>query len=184
MVINLDKSREDAIAPQHLFADLVDKHGSAVYRFCLNLTSSDEDADDLFQETFLKAAELLPKLSKSDNPKRFLFATAANLRKKHVTKYARRSRLAPTEPLSDTIASDVDLERAAAEQEEFRTVFKLVEELPEKLKIPTLMYYAWEMSVQEIAEALEIPGGTVKSRLHKSRKIVEKGLVKHGYGTD
>jgi RNA polymerase sigma-70 factor (ECF subfamily) len=160
--------------------DLVDDYSDRVYKFCRRLTYSKEDAEDLFQETFLWAFERLAKVP--DNPRNFLFSAAAYLWKSRKRKYARRNRLAPTSPLDDTILSDTDIEGSIMAQEDTRIVRELVHALPEKLKIPIVMFYTAEMELSEIAEALRIPVGTVKSRMHKARKIIEKGLVAHEKG--
>jgi len=51
-----------------------------------------------------------------------------------------------------------------------------VEALPEKFKIPVILYYTIEMNVSDIALTLKLPAGTVKSRLFKARKLIKKGL--------
>ena len=61
---------------EYHFSSLVDEYGDRLYRFCRNLTYTREDAEDLFQETFSKAFELLPKLAVADSPQSFLFSTA------------------------------------------------------------------------------------------------------------
>jgi RNA polymerase sigma-70 factor (ECF subfamily) len=162
-------------APRYEFADLVDEYSTSVYKFCRSLTYSKEDADDLLQDTFLKAFEQFSKAS--DNPQSFLFSTASFLWKSRKRKYARRNRLAPVEPLDDTLISGENVEDSFIEKEETRIVRQLVETLPEKLKTPVILYYTIEMSVQDIAQTLKIPAGTVKSRLFKARKIIEKGLI-------
>lgn len=53
--------------------------------------------------------------------------------------------------------------------------------LKDKYRIPVYMYYSAEMSVEEIAESLHLPKGTVKSRLHTARTIIRKKLEDHGY---
>ncbi|AFL98515.1 RNA polymerase sigma factor, sigma-70 family [Desulfitobacterium dehalogenans ATCC 51507] len=163
--------------PQYMLADLVDEYGDSLYKFCLSLTYSREDADDLFQETFSKIFEQLPKLNDSDNPKGFIFSTAVFIWKSWKRKYARRNRLAPAEPLDENVPSSVSTEASFMEQEEIRIVQELVEALPDKFKIPTILYYTVEMSVPDIAVTLKLPAGTVKSRLFKARKLVERGLV-------
>ncbi|MEL7565496.1 MAG: RNA polymerase sigma factor [Dehalobacterium sp.] len=163
--------------PRYMFVDLVDEYSDSIYKFCRSLTYSQEDADDLFQETFLKAFEQLPKLSASDNPKGFLFSTSLYIWKSWKRKYARRKRLAPIETLDNNSAIDVHMEDSFMGQEETRIVRELVKSLPDKFKIPIILYYTVEMSVSDIAVALKLPTGTVKSRLFKARKLVEKGLV-------
>lgn len=53
--------------------------------------------------------------------------------------------------------------------------------LEDKFKIPIIMYYTAELSLEEISKALKIPKGTVKSRLHKARQIIKKELEDMGY---
>jgi len=160
---------------------LVDTYGKAVYKFCRSLAYSKEDAEDLFQETFLKVFRQLSKKSVQDNPQGFLFSTALYLWKSWKRKYARRNRLAPAAVLDEAAVSDVDVEESFAAQEDVRIVRALVDALPEKYKIPIILFYTVELGVADIAAALKLPVGTVKSRLHKARKLIEEGLVKHGY---
>lgn len=158
-------------------AGLVEEHGDAVYRFCRSLTYSKEDAEDLFQETFLRALEHPGRITASDNPRGFLLSTSLYLWKSWKRRYARRKRLAPMEPLDESVESGVSLEDSYMEQEENRLVRRLVEELPEKFKIPTILYYTLELKIPEIAQTMRLPAGTIKSRLYQARKLVEKGLV-------
>ena len=166
--------------PSFPFAELIDAHGEAVYKFCRSLTYSAEDADDLFQETFLRAFE--HSVNDIDFPQGFLFSTALYIWKKWKTKYARRNRIAPVVPLDDTIPSGSDVEASVIVQEEARIVREAVDSLPEKFKIPIILHYTMDMSIQDIALTMEIPEGTVKSRLHKARKLIKEGMIELGYG--
>ena len=159
----------------------MDEYGGSIYRFCRSLTYSKEDAEDLFQETFLRALEQPEKLNASDNPQSFLFSTAFFLWKSWKRKYARRRRLAPLEPLDDFVESGIDLENSYLIQEENEMVRKLVEALPDKFRIPTLLYYTVEMKVSDIAKVLNLPAGTVKSRLSKARRLIGEGLEANDY---
>jgi len=79
---------------------LVMLYGKAVYGFCLKLARNKDNADDLYQETFLKALELGTKIDKSNNPKAFLISIAVGLWKNNRRKYARRQRIAPERELN------------------------------------------------------------------------------------
>jgi RNA polymerase sigma-70 factor (ECF subfamily) len=169
--------KSDHGAPDDEFSDLVDAYGDRVYQFCRSLAYSKTDADDLFQETFLKAFGQMAKARA--NPKGFLFSAALYTWKSWKRKYARRKRLAPVQPLDEAIASGEDMEDNFIAREEIRIVRGLVDGLPEKFKIPIILYYTMEMRVPDIATALKLPIGTVKSRLYKARKLIEKGLTEH-----
>lgn len=163
------------------YLELVDKYNESIYKFCRSLTYSKEDAEDLFQETFLKAFEEMEKIDHSDNPQSFLFSITLYTWKSWKRKYARRKRLAPDEPISDSIPSTFNLEDTILAQEEIRIVQQLVGSLSEKFRLPIIMYYSLDMSISDIAPILKLPEGTIKSRLFKARKLIEKGLVEIEY---
>jgi len=164
--------------------DLVDKYNEAIWRFCRSLTFSKEDAEDLMQETFLKAFEQMIKVNAADNPKSFLFSTALYLWKSKKRKYARRDRIVPIVHLNDEAAEQGDngIEDDVIAREDTLIIQKVVDSLPEKIKIPIILYYTMEMSQTDIAQTLKLPVSTIKSRLHTARKIIEKGLMEVGYG--
>ncbi|MEO3945980.1 sigma-70 family RNA polymerase sigma factor [Gorillibacterium sp. CAU 1737] len=161
---------------------LVRQHGKAVYGFCLRLTASPADAEDLYQETFLKAVELCRQLDEGRNPKAYLFSIAVGLHRNRRRKFAWRQRIAPTSslpedsscsearPFSAETASPEDIFLSRERAEGIRTA---AEALGDRLRIPLYLHYTAELSVDEIAATLGIPAGTVKSRLHKARKRIK-----------
>lgn len=171
-------------------SDIITLYGDAVYGFCYRLTGNKNDADDLYQETFLKAVEICHKIDRDNNPKAFLIAIAVRVGKNKRKKYAWRQRIAPT------VMGDEEVEQAKSLQdnvtpediiishEQCRKVQAAVEELNDKLKVPLYMYYTAELSVAEIAQALKIPQGTVKSRLHKARKTLKTILEPLNFDAD
>jgi len=161
---------------------LVDEYSDTIWRFCRRLTFSKEDAEDLFQDAFLLGFEKLSKINSSENPKNYLFSITLYLWRSKKQKYARRNRIAPSEPLDDAIVSDFNMEYRIMAQEDILMVRDVIHALPEKFKIPIILYYTLEMSISDIADTISVPVGTVKSRLHKARKMIEKELVENGYG--
>jgi RNA polymerase sigma-70 factor (ECF subfamily) len=162
--------------------ELVDNYGEQIFRFCCRLTYSKEDAEDLFQETFMRVFEQLSKVNASEEPKNFIFSAALYLWKSKKRTYARRNHIAPMQSLDDEMVSDIDVEYSIMAQEDARLVREIVHVLPEKFKIPIILHYSAGMDLPDIAATLKVPIGTVKSRLYRARKAVEKGLVKIGYG--
>jgi len=170
-------------AEEHIFSSLVDNFSESVYKFCRSLTYCKEDAEDLFQETFLKVMET-NKISISENPKNFLLSTANYIWKSQKRKYARRNRIIPIAPLDgeeENMLSDISVESSIMTKEDADTVRKIVHSLPEKFKLPVILHYTMDMSLADAAEMLKIPIGTVKSRLHKARKLIEEKLKEVGY---
>lgn len=157
-------------------SNLVKLHGKAIYGFCRRLAKNQPDADDLYQETFLKAAELCNKIDNDSNPKGFLISVAAGLWKNKRRKYAWRKRIAPVEELSDDnyIFKDESTPEDIIISNELQIMIQTAADtLNDKLRIPLYMYYTAEMSIEDIASSLKIPLGTVKSRLYKARKVLK-----------
>jgi RNA polymerase sigma-70 factor (ECF subfamily) len=164
------------------FEELVETMGAEVYSFCLQLTRSKDEAEELYQETMLTALEKYRKIDMLGNPKSFLLGITIGLWKNKRRKFARRGRICPQTSLDEQLEEvyGVDEGRSPEEeivrQETVQMVRRMTEELPEKLRIPVYLYYSRELPLEEIAEAMHIPKGTVKSRLHKARLMLKSRL--------
>ncbi|MCL2059851.1 MAG: RNA polymerase sigma factor [Oscillospiraceae bacterium] len=178
-------SMATAIQPRLSETQIVDDYGGSVYRFCRSLTYTVDDAEDLYQDTFLNAFTQMKKVERAKNPQGFLLSTAAFLWKSQRRKYARRNRLAPEtgiDAYTNIGIAGGNVEDGLLTSEERDVVRSLVDDLPEKLKLPIVLYYTNEMRIAEIASILKLPAGTVMSRLYKACKLIEKGLIlKYGY---
>lgn len=172
----------------HQFNQLLEEQGASLYRFCCYLTGNRQEADDLYQETWLKAWERHTHILAEGNPKSFLLSLAMGIWKNRCRKQARRQRILPSQdfPANDGISlTDPSIplvEDLMLLQEEHRMLHQAILSLEEKWRIPLTLYYSQEMSIQEIAALLSIPSGTVKSRLNKARKLLRKLMEEHGYG--
>ena len=172
-------------------SELVEMHGNAIYTFCCSLTHNKIEADDLYQETFLKAIERKGKIHQNENPKSYLLAIAIGIWKNSRRKYARRQRIAPMESLNENsdgenglsmeLTKSITTEDRMINKEMCQIVRYEVEQLSDKLKIPLYLYYTLELPVENIAKIMKIPTGTVKSRLFKARKELKVKMEEHGY---
>lgn len=165
---------------------LITEYGMYLYNFCRNITGNKIDADDLYQDTFLKAVELRHRLNCSGNPKSYLMGISVKLWQNHRKKYAVRQRILPMVEYDENLVQDEMDTRVQPEGEVIRkeTILEVhagIKRLPEKLRIVLYMYYTSEMSVEEISQALHIPQGTVKSRLYNGRKQLREYLEVCGY---
>lgn len=172
---------------------LLDTVGDDLYRFCCRLTRNRLDADDLYQETFLKALELQKRLeSVSDREqteairrnRNFLMGIAANIWKNQWRKKKKETKNLSMEsdefleiPLSDGEDIQMNLERREIQAK----LTRHIRNLPEKLKTVIYLYYGAEMQTEEIAVTLHIPRGTVKSRLYLAREKLKNNLEGDGY---
>lgn len=158
------------------------EYGKDIYSFCRSLTLNIQEADDLYQDTFLKAVEVLWDIDNQKNPKSYLLSIALRLWKNKKRKYAWRNRIAQVLSLTDELDLDCEKEAVCSPEHEFfkkeetTLVRQAVEGLSEKLKVVILLFYMEDLSMSEIAFVLKIPIGTVKSRLYQAKQILKKEL--------
>ncbi len=166
----------------------IETYGKDIYSFCVYLTRSRQEAEDLYQETFLKAVELGRKIEQERNPKSFLLSVTLHIWKNRKRKYGWRQRIAGMQSMEDKDSavwreqSGQTPEDGVLDREERQAVREAVDRLPEKMKMAVLLYYMEEIPVKQIAALLKVPPGTVMSRLHHARKILKKELEDILYG--
>lgn len=166
----------------------INEFGTDVYRFCLKLCMNREDADDLYQQTFLKALESSFTMEWEGNPRAFFFALAHNQWKSGRRKEARRRAIAPCTNIEDeqenSIRSGEDIEEDYFRREMLSEISRIIQALPDKFRIPLTLFYLFEFKVEQIGRMTGKPPGTVKSRLFKGRKMIKKRLEEAGYGKE
>lgn len=163
----------------------IDQFGTDVYRFCIKLCIDKEDAEDLYQQTFLKALESNFNLNWEQNPKALFFSLSYNLFKSNIRKIARRNNIAPVvninEENENLIFLNENFEEDIIQKELLNKINKIIEDLPDKIKIPLTLYYLFDFSTESISKIIKKPLGTVKSRLFKGRSLIKKRLEELGY---
>lgn len=164
----------------------IDEFGTDIYRFCMKLCMDKSNAEDLYQQTFLKSLESEWTLGWEQNPKALFFSLAYNLWRSDIRKQARRSSIAPSINLDseneNLLYSGENIEEDFFQQELIEETNKIIKSLPEKIRVPIILFYLSELSVEQIAETIKKPSGTVKSRLFKGRSLIKKRLEEAGYG--
>jgi RNA polymerase sigma-70 factor (ECF subfamily) len=175
------------MADQADFADQAMEFMSPLYSAALRMTHNPADAEDLVQETYLKAYRGFGGFTEGTNLKAWLYRILTNT---YINSYRSKKRR-PDEAALDEV-EDLYLYRRlggleavaasrSAEDElmDFFTddeVKEAVEALPEQFRIAVLLADVEGFSYKEIAEIMEIPIGTVMSRLHRGRKALQKRL--------
>ncbi|GFI47371.1 ECF RNA polymerase sigma factor SigR [Lachnospiraceae bacterium] len=163
----------------------IDDFGTDIYRFCLKLCADMADAEDLYQQTFLKALETEWTLDWEKNPKALFFSLAHNLWKSNRRKQARRNRIAPCSNFDDeaetVLHSGESIEEGYLEKELITEVHQIIQALPEKFQVPLILFYLSACPIEQIAAIIKKPIGTVKSRLFKGRRLIKKRLEDAGY---
>ncbi len=145
-----------------------------LYRVALRLCRDRAKAEDLVQETFLQAWRSFHRFELGTNLRAWLYKIMFNV---HYSNQRRdRLQLVPTEEtIAETLAYDPPTPQHLTEVE----VLAALEGLPRDFQIPILLADVEEFSYREIADVLEIPIGTVMSRLHRGRKILRSELVNY-----
>jgi RNA polymerase sigma-70 factor (ECF subfamily) len=162
------------------------RHLDALYRTALRMTRSEADAEDLVQETYIRAFRFREQFTLGTNMKAWLFRILTNT---FINTYRRKTaqpevtdlegidefslyrRMADDRAASTSPDPEAELLNSVVDTE----VTDALEELPEKFRT-TVLLDVEGFSYKEIAEMLAIPIGTVMSRLHRGRKFLQKRL--------
>lgn len=158
----------------------INLYGKDLYSFCIYLTRKKELADDLYQDTFLEAMKKIVDIRYRENPKGYLLSMVFHIWRNKKRKLAWRQRIVPEISEEDRLerisSNDETLLDGIIVEEERRLLQNAVDNLPEKLKVPILLYYMEDLSITEISQVMELPSGTIKSRLHHARNQLKKEL--------
>lgn len=165
--------------------ECINLFGTDIYRFCMKLCVDKTDAEDLYQQTFLKALENDFKIDWDLNPKALFFSLSYNLWKSDMRKKARRASIAPCSYIEQenesVLHSSENIEENYFKKALLEEINKIIETLPEKIRVPLTLYYLFELSIEQVAETVKKPPGTIKSRLFKGRNLIKKRLEEIGY---
>lgn len=168
---------------QEQFETLLARHGDEIFGFCCHITGSRSNAEDLYQDAVLKAFELLGRIDGSSknslkSARNYVIGVAVKLNCNQSRRTTRNSKLfvADGESLLGIAMDDSDIIRDTEQKSVYRELRAVIGGLPERLRNVVYMYYYAEMPVADIAQQLEIPSGTVKSRLNKARKEIKKKM--------
>lgn len=150
---------------------LVDAHYEALYRYAYRLTGSDADALDLTQEAFEKALTRLPQLREPDRAKAWLYRILRNAYL-HKVRDQKRHRVVPLDAVGDLPG------RPEAELPEIdpARLQQALDDLDETFRTPIILFYFEDFSYRDIAEQMDLPIGTVMSRLNRAKAYLRSRL--------
>ena len=157
--------------PAYDLSELVETYYALLYRYAFRLSGSAVEAEDLTQQTFLTAQTKIAQLRDPQCVKSWLFTIVRNTFLKNIR--------------SPGTVSTLSLESVVEPAEEFVVEVSLIHqelqtilnELPEEFRNPLILYYFEEFSYKQIAEQMEIPIGTVMSRLARAKKHLRHRLT-------
>jgi RNA polymerase sigma-70 factor (ECF subfamily) len=158
-------------------------HRDVLFNYGLYMTGDRDEASDLLQETYLKAFRFFDSFEKGTNAKAWLYRIMRNT---YINEYRRVKRipdhveydeqLSPYQMPADQVAHGDDLAAKLSGEMFGDEVAGAIAALPEKFKSIIILRDVEDLPYEEIAEALEIPVGTVRSRLHRARAILFEQL--------
>lgn len=180
---------------QQDFNEEILPHLDALYNFGLRLTADPNDAEDLVQDTIVKAFRFFSSYEKGTNAKAWLFRILKN---SYINNYRRKSKK-PQEVDYNEVASfyeSIRAERTESSDLEDKMFRELIDDdlsnaldsIPEDFRTVVLLCDVEDFTYEEIANMLDVPIGTIRSRLHRGRNLLKAQLMEYatnrGYATD
>lgn len=152
----------------------IEKHGRRLYGLCRTLCTNPSDADDLYQETWLKVCAKIELFDKTNEFEGWLTRICVNTYRDQLRK---KSRSLIFDGFRSQEAKDTVMENVSAvEIKDSSDLHDAVERLPDKLRTTIILYYFQDLDISQTAFSLRIPAGTVKSRLNKAKKLLKEML--------
>lgn len=149
---------------------IINEYSTMVYRIALVYGKTKEDAEDIFQEVFLRLVRYQNRLESKEHVRNWLIRVTANCGKSYIKKQSRNQTL----PLME----DVMLRDEMEDNDRGYAIYQAVKSLPEKYRVVVHLYYYEELSVKEISDCLNRREGTIKSQLARSRELLKRKLGK------
>lgn len=152
----------------------INQYGKRLYGLCLTLCANSADADDLYQETWLKVVK---NISQYDETKAF----EPWLTRICVNTYRNMFRRIIRSPIWNGFASSEEKDAVIESvpiplPEDYSALHEAIDRLQEKFRTTIILFYFRDMDIKGTAQVLGIPAGTVKSRLDKSKKLLKEAL--------
>ena len=156
--------------------NLYDRHRNLVYRTALAITGDPEEASDLLQDVFLRLYRFADRIDSNRPIEPWLYRMTTNMAYTFVKRQNRW--LQVVKKLADRLSREK--KESPLQQIEFKEEWQVVQQALNSLtvekRVVVALYYINDLSIQEISNTLDLPIGTVKSRLHYGRQELKKYL--------
>lgn len=180
-VLRQRNSNPSELSRQQEFEKSIVPHLDALYRTALRLTLNREEAEDLVQETCLRAYGSLDHFD-GQHTRAWLFTI---LRHIHISGWRHDGHGAQSVPYNDdldvegegSVPEEASAEEAALSNLLTEDLERALDSLPEESRMMLVLAYVEEWSYAEIAQVMKCPIGTVMSRLHRARRLLEESLA-------
>jgi RNA polymerase sigma-70 factor (ECF subfamily) len=179
------------VADQSNFVEQSMEYMQPLYTAALRMTRNAADAEDLVQETYLRAYRAFGSFQEGTNLRAWLYRILTNTFINSYRSKKRRPEVTDVEDIEDLYlykrlgASTSTDQGRSAEEELFEhitdtEVKEAIEALPEQFRMAVLLADVEGFSYKEIADMLDVPIGTVMSRIHRGRRALQKALLEFG----
>lgn len=155
---------------------LIERHYDSMVGFFRAKTGP--HSDDLVQRTFLRCLEARDRFRAESSFRTFLFGIARNVLLEFFRSRSRDARVDPDFTVASIHDQDPGLSSVVKGRADQRLLVEALKRIPLEIQLTLELYYWEDMSVAELAEVLEIPAGTVKSRLHRGRNLLKDAMEK------
>jgi RNA polymerase sigma-70 factor (ECF subfamily) len=167
-----DMSDEDLVAAsrsgdKNAFAALVRRHSKRVYAVCIGILGNPADSDDIFQETFVKGMTKIHTLRRGAQFAAWITQIARNLCRDHLRRHSRRRELLEQNPARPD----------PPVREEYDDLHAALEKLPEKHRLPLMLFYFDGRSSEKLAQELNLTRAGACTRLFRARIELQKLLA-------
>ncbi len=170
------------------FEEVAFEHMNSLYRLALSMSRNENDAQDLVQDTYLKAYKFFDKFKAGTNCKAWLFRILKNTFLNAINRERTRPQTISLSEIKDhelEILSDISPEDLVCGELFDDDIAAAMNRLPDEFRTAVLLADVEGLSYREIAEVVNCPIGTVMSRLHRGRKLLRERLqdyaAQHGY---
>lgn len=149
------------------------QYGKRLFGLCMTLCGDPYEAEDLYQETWLKVVRNISRYDPAREFEPWLTKICVNTYRNTLRRIAR----SPVLSFRDTREKDTMMQSVPApEKKDYEPLYEAVRNLPEKMRLTVVLFYFEDMDIRSAAEVLGVPPGTVKSRLSKARKLLKEVL--------
>ncbi len=148
--------------------ECIERYGTRLYGLCRYLCANPSDADDLYQDTWLRVLKYISRYDPSRAFEPWLTGICVNTYRSALRRAARHPLLSFS---ADGIAAP------EPEKEDYSPLHAAIDRLPKKLRLTVILYYFEDMDIAAAADALSVPPGTVKSRLSRARRLLKEALI-------
>ncbi|MDO3410324.1 sigma-70 family RNA polymerase sigma factor [Saccharibacillus sp. CPCC 101409] len=169
--------RRIAEGDKQRYAEIVDRYKGKIYGLLRGMGAGHQDAQDLAQETFIRAYRRLGDLHERERFSAWLYSIAVNA----MRDFARKRIIRPIgEERMPEPSSGETPEQRVLEREMRREVQVMLEALPDKYRLVLLLRYTNELSYEEIANITGLGTGQVRNRIHRAKKMLYKKMQTEG----